>query len=33
MKGCHAKADMWKTFSEADTGERMLGYRKHMKGT
>lgn len=31
VKGCFAKANTWKTFPEADTGERMLGDGRHVK--
>jgi hypothetical protein len=32
VTGYLAKANTRKTFPEADTGERMFGYRRHMKG-
>jgi hypothetical protein len=32
VKGCLAKAGTGKTFPEADTGKRMFGYSRHVKG-
>ena len=32
MKGCLAKASVKNCFPEADTGERMFGYSRYVKG-